>query len=288
MHPHKDSNMFLTKIKIPRLIKSALFSIIISTGLASCSKVPEATSEQSVKAAESAPAAPTISYEQLIVSDDAVGDIFKKRSLETGNAIDYTTRAGVINILDHVLEYPDATGYVKIEKAYSFGAKYILIVSTGENGNGCPATTYAIAVDSKTESVTGSENIDGCSENLESLSDGNKLIVKKDGASSTIYNAEIKQKEIAPKAPNSASEKEIGKVPLAENLITIPKPASDCDNNYEKTLKKLGLTTKVVSVHGPEDQDFNGYACPYRITPPPGTKVSPGSKVTFRSAWEAG
>lgn len=53
-----------------------------------------------------------------------------------------------MNILEHVVEYPDGTGYVNVEKAYSFGSKYLLIVSTGENGNSCPATTYAIAFDS--------------------------------------------------------------------------------------------------------------------------------------------
>ncbi|WP_246296941.1 IrmA family protein [Allochromatium humboldtianum] len=51
---------------------------------------------------------------------------------------------------------------------------------------------------------------------------------------------------------------------------------------------KAGLVPKEISIHGPEDDDFNGYGCPYRITPAPGTNVQPGSTVTFRSAWEAG
>ena len=186
--------MLLTSFKKSMPTSKTVLSILMVAGISACGKTSEATDKQSAKATGSTPAAPTISYEQLIVSDDSVGDIFKKRSLEFGNAIDYVSRMGVINILENVVESADSTGYVKIEKAYSFGQKYILIISTGENGASCPATTYAISFDQKTESVTGKEEIDGCSENIESLSDGNKLIVKKDGTTSTFYNGEIKGK----------------------------------------------------------------------------------------------
>ncbi|WP_341328413.1 zinc ribbon domain-containing protein [Methylotuvimicrobium sp. KM2] len=171
--------------------------------------------------AESVPAAPIMSYEQLIVSNGAVGDTFSVQPLEYGNAINYLSRAGVINILEYVVEYPDATGYVAIEKAYSFGTKYVLIVSTGEGGASCPATTYAIAFDSKTESVTGKVEIDGCSENIESLSDGNKLIVKKDGAASVFFNGEVKQATHSPMistdVTQSTSQESPGEAPAQHN-----------------------------------------------------------------------
>jgi hypothetical protein len=150
-------------------------------------------SDKSLVGADSAPLpAPTISYEQLLSSGDSVGDVFVVQSLEIGNAINYQSRAGVLNILESVVEYPDATGYVNIEKAYKFGDKYLLIISTGENGASCAATTYAFSFDVRSESVTGKAKIDGCSENVESLSDGNKLIVKKEGVSSVYYNGEVK------------------------------------------------------------------------------------------------
>jgi hypothetical protein len=171
--------------------------------------------------AESVSAAPIMSYEQLIVSNGAVGDTFSVQPLESGNAINYLSRAGVINILEYVVEYPDATGYVAIEKAYSFGTKYVLIVSTGEGGASCPATTYAIAFDSKTESVTGKVEIDGCSENIESLSDGNKLVVKKDGAASVFFNGEVKQATHSPMistdVTQSTSQESPGEAPAQHN-----------------------------------------------------------------------
>lgn len=209
--------MFLSFFKNSKTIGSTFVSLLVVAGVTACGKVPEAADKQPPKVVESTPAAPTMAYEQLIISDDSVGNTFKKRSLDAGNAIDYVSRAGITNILDYVVEYPDATGYVKIEKAYLFGTKYLLIISTGENGASCPATTYAISFDTKTESVTGKEQIDGCSENLESLSDGNKLIVKKDGATSTFYNAEIKQTALSPKTSTNTVQ-----IVNQESVKTVP------------------------------------------------------------------
>lgn len=72
------------------------------------------------------------------------------------------------------------------------------------------------------------------------------------------------------------------------NQLVVPQPASSCDYDYDKRLKKIGLIPKVEEIHGPEDEDFVGYACPYRITPPPGTPVQKGSVVRYRSAYESG
>ena len=100
---------------------------------------------------------------------------------------------GVMNLMESVVEYPDETGYVAVEKAYAFGPnKYVLIVSTGENGRSCPATTYALSFDIQGEYVDGSTEIDGCSELVEAFADGNKLSIKKEGETTVIYNAEIK------------------------------------------------------------------------------------------------
>lgn len=68
--------------------------------------------------------------------------------------------------------------------------------------------------------------------------------------------------------------------------IFVPQPVGKCDMDYEKRLKEIGLQAKNISIHGPDDQDFAGYACPYRITPAPGSPVPKGSTVTYRSAWE--
>lgn len=71
-------------------------------------------------------------------------------------------------------------------------------------------------------------------------------------------------------------------------LVSIPEPASDCDMDFDITLKNAGFVADAVSVHGPDDDDFAGYGCPYRISPEPGSKAQVGSVVSFRSAWEGG
>lgn len=145
---------------------------------------------------ETAPAAPTVSYETLYVSDEGVGydQIFalESRGEDTmGQAINYQSKAGRVNVMEQVVEDVEATGYVQINYAYKFADQYILIVSTGENGNSCPATTYAFSYDTKGESVTGKTEIDGCSEVVQSFAEGNKLTVKKDGKATTIYNGHV-------------------------------------------------------------------------------------------------
>ena len=142
--------------------------------------------------ATAAPAAPTVAYEALIVSGDEAGP-FSVQHTEMGTALTYLSRAGVMNLMESIVEYPDATGYVTIEKAYAFGpSKYVLVISTGENGRSCPATTYALSFDIKGEYVNGSTEIDGCSELVEAFADDNKLSIKKEGETTVIYNAEVK------------------------------------------------------------------------------------------------
>ena len=72
------------------------------------------------------------------------------------------------------------------------------------------------------------------------------------------------------------------------SMIVVPHPQGNCDMEYGRRLKAAGLQAQKIYIHGPEDQDFSGYACPYRITPKPGSVVPAGSRVTYRSAWEAG
>ncbi len=198
----KNQYFFRTFILLP------FFALSISA----CDKAEQKLEEKNVEA-------PRIEYKQLIVeNDDSVDNVFKMRSFESGYSIDYQTRAGTINVLEYVLEYPDSSGYVKIEKAYKFGDKYIIVVSTGENGNSCPATTYAIGIDSKSEEVTGKEGIDGCSENIETFSDGNKLIVKKEGATSTFINGEVRQPPLTPTNPNA---QKVEKGNSSESKVTV-------------------------------------------------------------------
>ena len=148
------------------------------------------------KQEEVAPAAPSMSYEALYVSESGVGydDLFVLQDIpdSISKALIYQTRAGQHNIMEEVVEDPEAIGYVDLERAYKFGNKYVLVVSTGENGNSCPATTYAFSYDIKSESVTGKTIIDGCSEVVEAFADGNKLTVKKEEKPTIIYNGEVK------------------------------------------------------------------------------------------------
>jgi len=148
------------------------------------------------KQEEVAPAAPSMSYEALYVSESGVGydDLFVLQDIpdSISKALIYQTRAGQHNIMEEVVEDPEAIGYVDLERAYKFGNKYVLVVSTGESGNSCPATTYAFSYDIKSESVTGKTIIDGCSEVVEAFADGNKLTVKKEEKPTIIYNGEVK------------------------------------------------------------------------------------------------
>ncbi|MBF5007229.1 hypothetical protein [Diaphorobacter caeni] len=75
--------------------------------------------------------------------------------------------------------------------------------------------------------------------------------------------------------------------PVSNGMVSIPTPRSDCDMEYAALLKSKGLIAKEKSIHGPDDSDFAGYGCPYRINPAPGTAVKPGTQVTFRAAWES-
>lgn len=137
-------------------------------------------------------AAPPIAYEPLLISENKVGP-FSIIFHDTMTLLGYQARSGTINLMESVATYPDAIGYIAIEKAYSFGAnKYVLIVSTGENGLSCPATTYVLSFDAKQEHVDGHSEIEGCSEIVESLSEGNKLTIKKDGKATLVYNGTIK------------------------------------------------------------------------------------------------
>ncbi|MEW9902141.1 hypothetical protein [Pseudomonas putida] len=142
-------------------------------------------------APELAPAAPTMAYETLLVSGDSAGP-FSIQRMELGTALMYPSRAGVVNVMESVVEDVEATGYVTIEKAYSFGpSKYVVVVSTGEGGNACPASTYVFSFDTKGEYVDGKQAVDGCSEVVESLAEGNKLTVKKDGVATVVYNGVV-------------------------------------------------------------------------------------------------
>ncbi|MBD9415242.1 hypothetical protein IB234_11825 [Pseudomonas sp. PDM16] len=139
-----------------------------------------------------APAAPMTSYVPIFVSGNEAGP-FSIIRLDTTNLLGYQARSGTMNLMEAVTDHPDLMGYIVINKVYSFGPdRYVLIVSTGENGRSCPATTYAISFDTKNEYVDGATGIDGCAEALDSLAEGNKLTIKKDGAATVIYNGVIK------------------------------------------------------------------------------------------------
>lgn len=183
-------------------MKKKIYLIALIAAIAGCNKTPEESAKTQEPVSVSPisaptpppapPSAPSISYQSLTVTDNSIGDIFIISTSESGHAINYQSRAGVVNVLEYVFEDTDILGYLSVEKAYNFGDKYVIVISTGEGGRSCPASTYAFSFDMKTESVTGTKEIDGCSEDVESFTDGNKLMIKKDGALSTFFNAEIK------------------------------------------------------------------------------------------------
>ena len=138
-------------------------------------------------------AAPSVQYKPLTVTNEGIGDVFHFATREMGgSAINYIARIGVMNVMEQVVPDVDATGYVSVVKAYAFGDKYLLVVSTGELGMSCAANTYAFTFDTAGEYVSGKKDIDGCSEEVEVLAEGNKLIVKKDGEASIFYNGIVK------------------------------------------------------------------------------------------------
>ncbi|MCJ8206810.1 hypothetical protein [Pseudomonas sp. RGM2987] len=140
---------------------------------------------------EQEPAAPGVAYETVTVGEDSAGP-FTTQSMDLGTALNYPSRAGVVNVMESIVEEPEYTGYVAIEKAYKFGpTKYVLVISTGEGGNACPASTYVFTFDTKTEQVDGKSVVEGCSEGVEALAQGNKLTIKKDGAQTVVYNAVV-------------------------------------------------------------------------------------------------
>lgn len=175
---------------LPSLVATVLATTLVGCDNSGKTKVADtaASAATITEVAEKPPAAPAVAYESVIISNDEAGP-FK---LE-GSGINYLSRAGVVNVLEGVLapEVLESPGYVTIEKAYAFAGNYVLIISTGESGNSCPATTYVFSYDTKSESITGKTEVDGCSETLDSFADGNKLNVKKEGKTTTVYNGVV-------------------------------------------------------------------------------------------------
>lgn len=129
--------------------------------------------------------APAQKYEPVFLSENDDGHLFKISSYP--KYIAYKN----INLLDYLFEDTDIIGYLAFERIYQFGENYIFIISTGENGQSCPATTYAFQVNTTADSISDKHEIDGCSENVETFSEGNTLMVKKEGNASIFYNGEV-------------------------------------------------------------------------------------------------
>jgi hypothetical protein len=127
-------------------------------------------------------------YEEADINEDNIDGMFYTRAVAAGTTLTYQSRAGVVDLLESVVQYPDAVGYLALESGYRFGDRYVLVVSTGENGASCPATTYAIGFDIEQERVTGSTVIDGCDESVETAVAGNQLSVRKEGEAHVFHN----------------------------------------------------------------------------------------------------
>lgn len=137
------------------------------------------------------PVAPGATYETVAVGEDSAGP-FTTQAMDLGTALNYPSRAGVINVMESIVDEPEYTGYVAIEKAYKFGpTKYVLVISTGEGGNACPASTYVFTFDTRTEKVDGKSAVEGCSEGVETQVEGNELTIRKNGAATVVSNAVV-------------------------------------------------------------------------------------------------
>ncbi len=72
------------------------------------------------------------------------------------------------------------------------------------------------------------------------------------------------------------------------NLVTVPDIEGLGATQAEAVLRSVGLVPAGISVHGPIDEDAVDIALAYRQSPRSGSRVSRGSKVSFRWWWEAG
>ncbi|MDT8906012.1 MULTISPECIES: hypothetical protein [Pseudomonas] len=150
---------------------------------------PVAKTTTTQKAAPSAP--PGVAYQALPINTERAGP-FTTQPQGTGTALNYRSRAGVINVMESVVEQAEYTGYVTIERAFTFGpSRYVVVVSTGEGGNACPASTYVLSFDTEAERVDGKQEVKGCSERVEVEAQGNKLLVKKEDGEVTVYNGVV-------------------------------------------------------------------------------------------------
>ncbi|KKA07539.1 lipoprotein [Pseudomonas ogarae] len=137
------------------------------------------------------PASPGVAYQPLPVSAERAGP-FTTQTEAMATALNYQSRAGVMNVMESIVEQAEYTGYVTIEKAYTFGpSKYVVVVSTGEGGNACPASTYVFSFDTQAERVDGKREVEGCSELVETMTEGNKLMVKKESSATVVYNGVV-------------------------------------------------------------------------------------------------
>lgn len=220
-------------------------------------------------------------YVSLAVSDDSIGGVLQlRRRGESGSvAIEHATGRGTVNLLEAVVQDVDLTGYVQVNAAYRYGDRLVvLVLSTGEYGLACPATTYAVSYDLLAGRVTGATSVDGCSEDVAVQAEAQRLTVRKEGAPTVVQEGRV-----AAAAPAAAAA--IG--PMAgQRGVPVPATRGDCDLGYGDLLRQVGLTPAPAAVHGPDDADFPGYGCPYRIAPAPGSVVAPGDTVAFRTAWE--
>lgn len=147
---------------------------------------PSAPRSMSILETSQPHTASTQKYAPVFLSEDQEGHIFKISSYPRHIIYKNT------NLLNYLFEDLDMIGYLAFERIYQFGENYIFIISTGENGKSCPATTYAFQVDTAADSISDKHEIDGCSENVETFSEGNKLMVKKEGDASIFYNGEVR------------------------------------------------------------------------------------------------
>lgn len=241
---------------------------------------PAAPSAEGVSSATPPAGAAVTPYVPLEVSADGIGGLLQLRHRGElgGVAIERATARGAINLMESVVPDVGLTGYVHVNAAYRYGDSLVLlVVSTGEYGQSCPATTYAFSYDLREERVASTAVVDGCSEAVAVQTDAQRLIVRKEGAPTEFSGGLL---------VSLPSQGEGAALATGRNGVAVPRPRDDCDRGYADLLRQVGLTPAPAAVHGPDDADFPDYGCPYRIAPAPGSVVAPGDTVAFRTAWE--
>lgn len=122
-------------------------------------------------------------YEKISFDDKGTSDGFFSFD---DNAVAYIAPHGYQNVLEFVLNDVEAAGYVNVEAIYRYAERYVLVVSTGENGMSCPATTYLFTLNTRSNDVDQKAEVAGCSEDVVVQANDTTLVAQKESEAKTV------------------------------------------------------------------------------------------------------